>query len=520
MRRRALDYIRRMLQGLLAWTDSRLKQVPHDRRRDHFLSREIHVPTPLVTLGTALVLFGLLVPQVGFEPHRILALAGLIALLTIFFVLYFIVDLPQFVQDDEAVFLTGACIILGVMMVEGCRYLSQEFKGIPMEFSLYGAPLGAIAIVVTLLLNIRLALLICVVLSIFCGVLNQMSFNAMFVGFASSAAAMLASRKVRRRSDIMWAAFHVAWVSAICLYGLGLFHGWPANLMLKRMIWPVINGGLCAIIALGLLPVLESFFSRITSITLLEVGDFNRPLLRQLMLEAPGTYHHTLLVAALAEQAAEAVGANSLLCRVGMYYHDIGKLMHPEYFIENQTMRRSAKDKPEHHDKINPSISSLVIMSHVKDGVALARAHKVPMEVARFIPEHHGTSLIKYFYMRALEQDEEQALPPDAFRYPGPKPHSRETVIGMLADSVEAASRTIEEPTYDRLKDLVEKIVNSKFTDGQFDEAPVTLEDLRKIIDSFATSLSAMYHVRIEYPDFPDHEEKPTPLTKSRATDE
>ncbi|HVO32484.1 MAG TPA: metal-dependent phosphohydrolase, partial [Elusimicrobiota bacterium] len=184
----------------------------------------------------------------------------------------------------------------------------------------------------------------------------------------------------------------------------------------------------------------------------------------------------------------------------------IGKLPHPEYFIENQTMRRSPKEKAEHHDKINPSISSLVIMSHVKDGLALARANNVPEEVARFIPEHHGTSLIKYFYMRALEQDDEQSPPPETFRYPGPKPHSKETVIGMLADSVEAASRAMEEPTYDRLRDLVEKIVNSKYIDGQFDNAPITLEDLRKIIESFTHSLSAIYHVRIEYPEFPEPE--------------
>jgi putative nucleotidyltransferase with HDIG domain len=281
---------------------------------------------------------------------------------------------------------------------------------------------------------------------------------------------------------------------------------------LHRFAWAGINGALCVMVSLAFLPVLESFFSRITPITLLEVGDFNRPLLRRLMMEAPGTYHHTLLVSALAEQAAEAIGANSLLCRVGMYYHDVGKLEHPEYFIENQTMRRSAKDKAELHDKLNPSISSLVIMSHVKDGVALARTYDVPEEVIRFIPEHHGTSLIKYFYMQALEHSDEESPPADAFRYPGPRPHSRETVIGMLADSVEAASRTIEEPTYERLRGLVEKIVNSKFMDGQFDEAPITLQDLRKIINSFAASLSAMYHVRIEYPEMPE-----TPATVLRA---
>jgi cyclic-di-AMP phosphodiesterase PgpH len=214
-------------------------------------------------------------------------------------------------------------------------------------------------------------------------------------------------------------------------------------------------------------------------------------------------------VAAMAEQAAEAIGANSLLCRVGLYYHDVGKLVHPEYFIENQTMRRSPKEKAEHHDKLNPSISSLVIMSHVKEGIALARAYKIPEEIIRFIPEHHGTSLIKYFYMRALEQNEEEVPSPEIYRYPGPRPHSRETVIAMLADSSEAASRALEEPSYERLRDVVEKVVNSKFTDGQFDNAPVTLADLRKIINSFAHSLSAIYHVRIEYPEMPQSDTAP-----------
>lgn len=496
-----LQTLKKTLQAALAWVDSGLNRSPR-QEASSLLAREVHVPTPLVTTGSAVILFALLLPQVGFSIQRILALAGLIGLLVLFFVLYVRYDLPQFAHDDEAVFLMGFCVVIGVGLIELCqrvpRYAQQGVQ--------YGIPLGAIAIVVTLLLHLRLAFLISVILSIFNGVLNDLSFNAMVVSFFAGVAAMLASRNVRHRGDIVMAGLHVIWVTALCLYGLSLFHGWGMKLFLSRLLWAGVNGALCAVIALALLPVLESFFSRITPITLLEVGDFNRPLLRRLMIEAPGTYHHTLLVSALAEQAAEAIGANSLLCRVGMYYHDVGKLLHPEYFIENQTMRRSPKEAPEHHDKLNPSISSLVIMSHVKDGVALARSYKIPEEVIRFIPEHHGTSLIKYFYMRALEQDEEQSPPPDAFRYPGPKPHSRETVIGMLADSVEAASRSIEEPTYERLKDLVEKIVNSKFMDGQFDEAPITLQDLRKIIDSFATSLSAIYHVRIEYPELPEKE--------------
>jgi len=492
-----------MLQSLLDWV-TRIQDKSPRQQASSLLARRIHIPTPIVTVGSAIVLFALLLPQVGYYLPRVLALAGLITVLTVFFVIYIRIDLPQFVNDDEAVFLIGFCMILGVGFIELC----QRFD----RFSQYAVPIGAIAILVTLLLHIRLAFLVSVVLSIFCGVLYNLSFNAVFVAFFSSTAAMLASRNVRHRSDIIRAGFHVVWVTCLCLYGLSLFHVWPKMMTLHRFAWAGVNGALCVVLSLGLLPVLESFFSRITPITLLEVGDFNRPLLRRLMMEAPGTYHHTLLVSALAEQAAEAIGANSLLCRVGMYYHDVGKLEHPDYFIENQTMRRSTKDKAEFHDKLNPSISSLVILSHVKDGVALARTYDVPEDVIRFIPEHHGTSLIKYFYMQALEHGDEEPPHSDSYRYPGPKPHSKETVIGMLADSVEAASRAMEEPTYERLRSLVEKIVNSKFMDGQFDQAPITLQDLRKIIDSFTASLSAIYHVRIEYPEMPEAESPPSPL--------
>ncbi len=504
-----LNGFRRILQSLLDWVNRAQDKNPR-QEASSLLARQVHVPTPIVTVGSALVLFALLLPQIEITLPRVLALAGLISVLTLFFVIYIRVDLPQFADDDEAVFLMGLCMVLGVGLIELCQRIPR--------FSQYGVPIGGITILVALLLHVRLAFLIGVMLSIFCGVLYNLSFNAMFVAFFSSMTALLAAQNVRHRSDVLRTGFHIVWVTCLCIYGLSLFHDWGKALTLNRFAWAGANAALCVILVLALLPILESFFSRVTPITLLEVGDFNHPLLRRLMMEAPGTYHHTLLVAALAEQAAEAIGANSLLCRVGMYYHDVGKLEHSDYFIENQTMRRSVRDKAELHDKLNPSISSLVILSHVKDGVALARTYGVPEEVIRFIPEHHGTSLIKYFYMQALEQSDEETPPAEVFRYPGPKPHSRETVIGMLADSVEAASRSMEEPTYERLKTLVEKIVNAKFMDGQFDEAPITLRDLRKIIDSFATSLSAIYHVRIEYPEMPEAETPPSPLDQHHSS--
>jgi putative nucleotidyltransferase with HDIG domain len=494
-----LEPLRRTLLSLLAWVDAQ-RGKPESARGEKasFLYREIHVPTILIAISAAVALFVLLAPEVGFVSPRLLTLAGMIAMVLFFFILYFRYDLPELVNDDEVVLLTSLCLMLGVILIE----IGSFIPG----FSEFGVPIGAIAIVATLLLHIRLALLISVVLSLMAGVVSRYSFNATFVALLSSMTAMLAAHRVRQRSDITRAGIHVAWVTVLAIYGLGVYSGWPAKIMLHEFPWAALNGFLCIIIPLGLLPILEAFFSRLTPITLLEVGDFNRPLLRRLMLEAPGTYHHTLMVSSIAEQAADAIGANSLLCRVGMYYHDIGKLANPEYFIENQIGRRSPEDKPEHHDKLNPSISSLVIMNHVKEGIALARAYHVPEEVIRFIPEHHGTSIIKYFFMRALEEDEESLPPPESFRYPGPKPRSRETAIAMLADSVEAASRSIEEPTYERLHDMVEKVVNSKFMDGQFDEAPITMRDLRKIIENFTHSLSAVHHVRIEYPETPSSE--------------
>ena len=495
-----LEWIQSILQSTLDWIHAIQGKSPR-KEGTAFLQRDVHVPTPIVAAGAVAALFVVLVPRVGFQITHLCALAGILALLLVFFVLYFRSDLPQFVHDDEAVFLTGLCVVFGVLLIESSLRISN------MSFA--AIPLGAVAILVTLLLHMRLAVVISIVLSLQAGMIYHDSLDVTLTLFAACAAGILASRRVHTRGDILRAGLHIAWVTFAALVFMDALRGhlftrahtlgWA---LLPHAGWALLGGVLSAGLALALLPFLESFFSRLTNITLLELGDFNRPLLRRLMLEAPGTYHHTLLVAALAEQAAEAIGANSLLARVGMYYHDIGKMLHPEYFIENQTMRRSAKEKPERHDKLNPSISSLVILSHVKDGMALARAYNVPQDIARFIPEHHGTSLIKYFYVQALEQDEEQAAAAESsYRYPGPRPHSKETAIGMMADSVEAASRALEEPTYERLHDLVEKIVFSKLEDNQFDECPLTMQDLRKIINSFAQALSAIYHVRIEYPE-------------------
>ncbi|MCX5706443.1 MAG: HDIG domain-containing protein [Candidatus Omnitrophica bacterium] len=258
----------------------------------------------------------------------------------------------------------------------------------------------------------------------------------------------------------------------------------------------IFNGLASSIIVLGVLPIFEYLFSRVTNISLLELADFHHPLLQRLVQEAPGTYHHSLIVGNLSETACRAVCANSLLARIGAYYHDIGKLHQPEYFSENQSMVISK------HDTLAPTMSKLVIMNHVKEGVELAKKYKLSQPLIDFIQQHHGNSLVFYFYRRALESlEEDQDVKEEGFRYPGPKPASKETAIVLLADSVEAAARALKEPTPSKIEELVHKVINNKFIDGQLDECELTLKDLEKISAVFIRLLCGIYHSRASYPE-------------------
>jgi putative nucleotidyltransferase with HDIG domain len=267
------------------------------------------------------------------------------------------------------------------------------------------------------------------------------------------------------------------------------------------MVGAFLSGNITAIVTLGVLPYLEGFFSRLSNLRLLELCDVNHPLLRRMSLEAPGTYHHSLVVASLAENAANAIGANGLLCRVGAYFHDIGKMVKAEYFIENQ----GTLGNP--HDQVSPSLSRLIITSHVKEGIALGKENKLDAQIIDFIPQHHGTSKIEFFYHKAVtneageEEFAKEEISPESYRYPGPKPQSKETGIVMMADSVEAAARTIEEPNHQRYKDLVYKIINKKLFDEQLDETPLTLRDLHIIAERFIATLQSVHHARIPYPE-------------------
>jgi putative nucleotidyltransferase with HDIG domain len=281
-------------------------------------------------------------------------------------------------------------------------------------------------------------------------------------------------------------------------YTLAAFAFLDANTssLAADLVGGLVNGLIVAVLATGLLPLLEHSFGRTTVFTLLELSNLNEPILKHLVLAAPGTYHHSIMVGTLAESAAEAIGANALLCRVGAYYHDIGKARHPTYFIENHA------DAANRHEKLAPSLSRAIVMSHVKEGIEIARDHGLPEVLVDMIPQHHGTRLVSFFYRRAKEatDPELQAVSEEDYRYPGPKPQTREAAILMLADAVEAATHTLTDPTPARIRGAVQKIINAIFVDAQLDECDLTLRDLHIIANSFVRILTGFFHQRIEYP--------------------
>lgn len=330
----------------------------------------------------------------------------------------------------------------------------------------------------------------------------------------------LSVRKLRKRGELMRAGFYAGLAGFISVTALRLIQ--PEAGGLAQQAWTefgkecganILTGIFTAMLVGGMLPVLEAVFRVTTTISWIELADLNHPLLRRMTLEAPGTYHHSLMVANLAEAAAEAIGANATICRVCSYFHDIGKLVKPEYCIENIT----GDDNP--HDDLTPSMSALVVIAHVKDGVDLAVRHRLNREIIDVIQQHHGTSLVYYFYRRALDQQEEMKksvaegkasesdipeVNTSSFRYPGPRPSFRESAIISLADAVESASRTLTKPTPQKIESLVEEIIRARVRDGQLDECDLTLRELSLVRDSFTKTLRTSLHRRIPYPDEKD----------------
>lgn len=372
---------------------------------------------------------------------------------------------------------------------------SWSFFVINSGLCVFYIPFALIPMLATLLFSsLELSFLLTVAISFSVAALYGGRLEIAVFFLVSGIFSSIMVKETRRRMDVIRAGFAAGVIQSVIFI---LMHGFKLNGTGTCGIAALfLNGLISGVIAIGILPVFEYLFKTVTNISLLELADFNQPLLRRMIMEAPGTYHHSLVVGNLAEAACGAIGANALLARIGAYYHDIGKLAKPEYFSENQIPSFNK------HDDLSPSMSKLVIMNHVKEGVELAEKYKLTPKLTDFIRQHHGTSLVYYFYRRALEKFE-AAKPVDeeGFRYPGPKPDTRETAVVMLADSVEAASRTLKEPTPANIEDLVYKIINNKFIDGQLDLCDLTLKDLEKISAEFIRILSGMYHSRINYPE-------------------
>jgi putative nucleotidyltransferase with HDIG domain len=284
----------------------------------------------------------------------------------------------------------------------------------------------------------------------------------------------------------------VALVNVLAAVAIGLATREPGAGVLAKGILGILNAGIAGMVAIVLLPILEKLFRITTNFTLIELLDRNHPLLKRMVIEAPGTFHHSMLVAELAREAAEAAGGNPLLAQVGAYYHDIGKMQMPEYFVENQTGKNR-------HDNLTPNMSCLILGAHVRDGIQMGREAGLPPEIIDFIPEHHGTNLMSFFYHKA--QDRDPAIEESDFRYPGPRPHRKETAIVMLADSVEATARSLEDPTPGRIRTVVKRIIDKRAEDGQLDGSALTLADLARVRDSFIAVLDRFFHGRIQYPE-------------------
>ncbi len=365
----------------------------------------------------------------------------------------------------------------------------------------YLMPVALAAMLITTLLGAKTALFVNAALSFIVsllvsadGLFSMQMFAIMLIAFAAGPVAGLVLSRKQLRSGVLLAGFAVAMCNFLLTLAVGLVASTNLREAAMSALWAMGGGVFSAVLAIGLQALLEWLFNLATNAKLIELSNPNQPLLRRLLMEASGTYHHSIIVANLAEAAAEAVGGNGLLARVGAYYHDVGKLKRPMYFKENQI----GADNP--HDRADPRVSAAILTAHPRDGAQMAQKEKLPPEVVDIIRQHHGDGVAIYFYDKAskLYGDDVDA---SSFRYEGPRPRTKEAAVVMLADTIEAATRTLSNPSPERMEQLIRKLIREKLADGQLNEAPLTFKDLDRIVSTFCTVLTGVFHERIEYPD-------------------
>ncbi len=414
--------------------------------------------------------------------------------------------------DLQKVALLGLIIVASLALVKAFYWMARGLMA-NLEFMepssiLYAIPFAVCGMLIGVLFEVRIFIFPILIISILSGVMLRDDLTFTLYALVGNFAAALSIQNCRRRSALLRGGLIVGAANVLAAISISMVHN---ELSLFKGLYDSLfafSGGLLASVLVSwMVPLLEGLFKITTDIRLLELSDTNQEILKDLLVHAPGTYQHSLMVGNLSEEAAEAIGANPLLARVSSLYHDIGKIHKAEYFVENQI------NVENRHDKLTPSMSTLVLTSHVKDGVELAREHKLPTVITDIIQQHHGTSVITYFYQKAKEKEDPsiQAIKEEDYRYLGPKPQTKEAGIVMIADSIEAASRVLTHPTPAKIEGMVNKIMERIYLDGQLDECDLTLKDLRMIKRGMMPILTSIYHQRIDYPSVKLEEDRGGP---------
>ncbi|NOZ04202.1 MAG: HDIG domain-containing protein [FCB group bacterium] len=433
---------------------------------------------------------------------RVIVIAVVLSFFFTFLLIY-----RTHIYDDWRMMLLIALIFITEM---GLAHLVVMRLDLPE----YLVPITVAAMILTILFDARIGFMGTTSLAILTGIMIGNNMDFVVVAMLTSTVAMYNVRQLRTRSQIFTTIFSLIGASILGAVGLGMFKNSAWEIVQMDLMFLLIMSVLAPIVTYGLIGPLEIAFRVTTDFTLLELLDFNHPLLKRLQREANGTFNHSVVVGNLAEACANAIGARSLLSRVGAYYHDIGKMTRPEYFIENQYTGVNR------HDNLTPVMSAKIIKNHVKDGLKLAEEYGLPKIVSDFIPMHHGTTLTEYFYRKALDQAEDPSQVDDTiFRYPGPKPNTKETGILMICEAVEAAVRSIKNPDIFKIEEMIDKIIRKRVEGGQLAECPLTLDELRRIkgtvdgAEGMLPVLRGIYHIRIEYPDEKSEDKKKTSRT-------
>ncbi|MCX5848305.1 MAG: HDIG domain-containing protein [Deltaproteobacteria bacterium] len=404
-------------------------------------------------------------------------------------------------RSNIDLFVFGIISLLQILFIKAGIFISlavnRAFPFMSTEACFFAIPFALGAMTISILINRNVALIISVFTSLMIGFIFDEKIIFPLFSFMGSIASSYQIARIRQRSVFLRIGLFLGIINMAAIVCLNLITGNLFNDLFLRLIMGFAGGVLTGILVAGITPIFESIFGFITDIKLLELANLNQPLFQRMIIEAPGTYHHSIIVSSLVEAAAEAIGANSLLAKVSAYYHDIGKLMKPQYFIENQL---TSENK---HDKLSPKMSSLIIIAHVKDGCELASQAKLGQQIINIIREHHGTSIVSYFYNKAKKDKDEsiRSLSESDFRYPGPKPQTKEAGLVMLGDVIEASSRTLSNPTPARIRSLVRERIEGIYTDGQLDECELTLSNLNTIAETFTKILTGIFHHRVDYPE-------------------